>query len=69
MKGGKNKMVLDMLDDMEVSPGVIILALLGGGISLFVMKNVSVGPVFKIFGVILSTVASFFLANYMANKG
>lgn len=54
--------------EIEFNPAAAGLALLGGFLSLFVMKNVEVSIIWKILSLILTTIVCYFMVSFMQNK-
>lgn len=55
-------------DGIELNPKAAILAVVGAFISLYVMKNVEVGIIFKILGFIGTLIVCYFMTDFMSNK-
>ena len=53
----------------EFNPKAAGLAILGGAISIFVMKNMQTGLLLKAISFLATTVVCYFMVSFIANKG
>ena len=55
-------------DGIELNPKAALMAVLGAIISLFVMKNVEVGIIFKILSFVGTLIVCYFMVDFISNK-
>ena len=57
-----------MFDEMELDPMAIAAGILGGAISIYVMKNTEAGILLKGISFVLTSILCFFVFSYIKNK-
>jgi len=57
-----------MFDDLEISPGSLILAVIAFGIGLVVSKSMGAGIFYRFIVAAVCGVAGFIVASIMANR-
>ena len=57
-----------MFEDIELNPKAALMAVLGAMISLYVMKNVEVGIIFKILSFVGTLIVCYFMVEFISNK-
>lgn len=57
-----------MFEDFEINPKAVLMALVGAIVSLYVMKNVEVGIIFKILSFFATFIVCYFMVDFMSNR-
>ncbi len=57
-----------VFEDIELNPAAAALGIVGGLLSIFVMKNVAVSIFWKIASFILTSIVCYFVVNNIVNK-
>ena len=58
-----------MFEEIEFNPMAAGLGILGGALSIYVMKNMETGIILKLLTFVLTSIVCYFIASFIANKG